>query len=68
MSLNQSNEITVKLKCELNEIYSILEEKGFKIVDEFSMEDAYFVPKVLNLDDMSTRNILSNAVIVRNIV
>ena len=34
MSLKESNEITVKIKCELNEFYKIVKEKGFKIIDK----------------------------------
>ena len=30
MSLKESNEITVKIKCELNEFYKIVKEKGSK--------------------------------------
>lgn len=30
MSLKDSNEITLKIKCELDEFYNIVEEKGFK--------------------------------------
>lgn len=65
MSLKQSNEITVKLKCSLNEMYTILEEKGFKNLEEFSMEDTFFVPKDLKLKEMSTRDIISKAILVR---
>lgn len=65
MSLKQSNEITVKLKCSLNEMYTILEEKGFKNLEEFSMEDTFFVPKDLKLEEMSTRDIISKAILVR---
>lgn len=68
MSLKESNEITVKIKCELQDFYKILEEKGFKIVDRFSMDDAYFVPGELDLDKTNTREILSKAVLVRDIV
>lgn len=32
MSLKESNEITIKIKCELREFYKIIEEKGFKKV------------------------------------
>jgi len=63
-----NNEITVKVKCELNELYKILEEKGFKIVDKFSLNDTYLVPETLKIEEMSTREILSHAVIIRNIV
>lgn len=68
MGLKESNEITVKIKCDLNEFYDILKDKGFKVTDKFSMDDAYFVPKEIDLDKMSTRDILSKAVLVRDIV
>ena len=67
MNLKESNEITVKMKCELNEFYKIVEEKGFKVVDKFSMDDTYFIPETLNLDKMKTREIISKAVLVRDI-
>ena len=68
MSLKQSNEITLKIKCQLIEFYKIAEEKGFKIVDKFSMNDTYFIPANVNLDKTNVRNILSKAVLVREIV
>lgn len=67
MSLKEGNEITVKIKCELNEFCDILEDKGFKIVNMFSMCDTYFIPKILDSENMSTRDILSKAVLVRDI-
>lgn len=68
MSVKESNEITVKIKGELSKFYEILEQKGFKIVSEFSMDDTYFIPRTLNLEEMSIREILSKAVIVRDII
>lgn len=68
MGLKESNEITVKIKCEINEFYKIVEEKGFKIDHKFSMDDTYFIPETLNLDKMTTREILSKAVLVREII
>jgi len=62
------NEITVKVKCELNELYKILEEKGFIITDKFSLNDIYLVPERLKIEEMSTREILSHAVIIRNVI
>lgn len=67
MSLKENNEITVKIKGSLNEFYKIIEGKDFKIAHEFSMNDAYFIPETLNLNEMSTREILSKAVLVREI-
>ena len=63
-----NNEITVKVKCELKELYKILKEKGFKIIDKFSLNDTYLVPENLKIEEMCTREILSNAVIIRNII
>lgn len=68
MSLKESNEITLKIKCELNEFYKIIEEKGFKIIDEFSMDDTYFIPKEVDLDKTDIRDTLSKALLVRDII
>ena len=65
--MEESNEITVKIKEKLDKFYQIIEEKGFKIRDEFSMNDTYFIPQNLNLDKMTTREILSKAILVREI-
>lgn len=67
MGLKENNEITVKIKCNLDELYNILEKKGFKIVDKFSMDDAYFVPNEIDLDKTNSREILMKAVLVRDI-
>ena len=63
-----SNEITVKIKCGLNELYKMLEEKEYRIVDEFSLNDTYMIPKALEIEKMSVREILSHAVILRNVI
>lgn len=68
MGLKESNEITVKVKCELEELYKILEEYGFKALHKFSMDDYYFIPESLNLNQMSVREILAKAVLIRDIL
>lgn len=45
MGLKECNEITLKIRCELDEFYKILEEKGFEIMDKFSMNDTYLYLK-----------------------
>lgn len=62
-----ANEITVKLKCSLENIYEMLENKGFKIVKKYYMDDTYFIPKSLALREKTTREILTGAIILRNI-
>ena len=63
MGLKENNEITVKIECNLDELYNILEKKDFKIVDKFSMDDAYFVPNEIDLDKTNSREILMQAVL-----
>lgn len=60
-----SNEITVRLKCSKEEIYKVLEQKNFNIVDYFTLDDTYFIPKDLNMKHMSCREILSKAILIR---
>ncbi len=65
----KKNEITVKIKCELDEFYKILKEKGFKEVKAFTLDDTFFIPSKVkeDIDKLTTRNILSKAVLIRNI-
>lgn len=67
MELVNSNEITVKIKCELNELYKILKKKEYKIVDKFFLDDIYFISKDIDITNISTREILSKAILVRKI-
>lgn len=62
------NEITVKLKCSIKEISEILENKNFTIIKKFILNDTYFIPKELELNTMSYRDILGKTIILRNIV
>lgn len=63
-----NNEITVRITCSIQEMYNILENKGFNIIDEFSLNDTYLIPKDLKTEQMSSREILSNAIIIRNVI
>ena len=65
--VKMSNEITVKLKCSIKELCNLLENKGFRIVVKYILDDTYFIPKELDLKDMSNREILSRAILLRDI-
>ena len=54
-----SNEITVKLKCTVEEICKILESKGFQFVERYLLDDIYYIPNTINIKNMSERDILS---------
>lgn len=67
MDQKDNNEITVKVTSSKEELIQILEKKGFLPGNSFSLDDYYFVPNDLDLKKMTTRDILSKAVIIRNI-
>ena len=67
MEKKNSNEITVKIKGDINEFYSDIKNKGFKNIDHFNLDDTYFIPKDLKLENMTTREILSKAVLIRQV-
>lgn len=62
-----NNEITVKLKCSIKEICQILKEKGFQFVEQYLLDDIYYIPNAINIKNMLEREILSKAIILRNI-
>ncbi len=62
-----SNEITVKLKCSIENFCEILQNKKFKLVEKYLLNDTYFIPKNLNISKLTPREILSNAVLLRDI-
>ena len=67
MSISKENEITVKIKGSLENLNKILKEKGLKITNKFTIDDTYFVPEKLNLEQMKTREILSKEILVRKV-
>ena len=62
------NEITVRIKCDINDFCEILKNKGFKDVDRFSLDDTYFVPTDIDINKTLPREILKNCVLIRNII
>lgn len=62
-----SNEITVKLKCSIEELSKLLESQDFKIVGKYFLNDTYFIPNELKTEEKTPREILSQAVLLRDI-
>ena len=67
MSIKQENEITIRILCSKEELIKHLEEKGLKKGRKFRLNDHYLIPKKLKIEELTVREILSKAVIVRNI-
>ena len=67
MPIKQENEITIKILCSKEKLIKHLEEKGLKKGRRFRLDDHYLIPKTLKLEELTVREILSKAVIIRNI-
>ena len=67
MPIKQENEITIRILCSKEELIKHLEEKGLKKGRRFRLDDHYLIPKTLKLEELTVREILSKAVIIRNI-
>lgn len=68
MAIKEENEITLKVNCSNDELLRQLLNKGFKKNRTFSLDDYYFIPKDLDIENMTTREIISKAVLIRYIV
>lgn len=62
-----SNEITVKVNVSIKEMQEILIDKGFKLSDEFTCEDNYFIPSNLDIKKKEIRDIIKKAIIIRKV-
>ena len=56
MPIKQENEITIRILCLKEELIKHLEEKGRK----FRLDDHYLIPKILKLEELTVREILSH--------
>ena len=67
MPIKQENEITIRILCSKEELIKHLEEKRLKKGRIFRLDDHYLIPKKLKAEELKVREILSKAVIIRNI-
>ena len=69
MGMKQENEITMRVICSIDELCTILENKGFKVIDKFTMDDKFMIPNTLKnkLNDLTSREILKDAILIRDI-
>ena len=69
MGIKQENEITMKVNCGISELCKILEDKGFKVVDRFTLNDIFMIPNTLKskIKELTSREILKDAILIRDI-
>ena len=61
------NEITVEVNTSYEDLDKILKEKGFKIVEEYTVDDIYMLNKNIDISKLNKLEILSKCVLIRNI-
>ena len=61
-------EITVEINTSYEELDKILKEKGFNIIQEYTINDTYMINKDIDLSKLSKLEILFNCVLVRDII
>ena len=67
MGVKKSNELTLRIKGDIESFIKNLENNGFEKGETFTLDDYYYIPSNLNINDLSTREIIAKAIIVRNI-
>lgn len=67
MALKEDNEITVKINATKKQMLDLFNLKEFELKNIHYLEDFFYVPKTLNIKNMTTREILSNAVLIRDL-
>ena len=61
------NEVTVRVTCSESELIKYLIKEGFKAGRTLSLDDYYYIPSKLDIQNMTIREILSKAIIIRYI-
>lgn len=62
------NEITVKLSCDLPEFFEFIKKENYKEILKFTLNDNYMIPNDLDIENLTIREILSKAILVREII
>lgn len=62
-----SNEITLKIRGSMEKFKGILQEKGFVEKEHFILYDVFMIPENLKIEELSTREIISKAIIIRKV-
>lgn len=62
-----SNEITIELKCSIDEIQEILINKGFELIDKYEMNDIFYISNDVDMKILAPREILKSYMIIRNV-
>ena len=63
--MKDSNEITVKIIGKMDEFIDNLKSKDYKMEKHFILDDTYITPSDLDIEKLSTRDIISKSILLR---
>lgn len=66
--MQMEKEITVLVNSDYETLQEDLYEKGFKIEEEYNLNDVYMLDERVDISNMNYLDILKNCILVRNIV
>lgn len=64
---SENNEITLKIKGSAADLITYLKAREYKMKEKFHLYDTYLVPDSLDLKNMTSREILAKALIIRRV-
>lgn len=64
---SENNEITLKIKGSAADLITYVKARGYKMKEKFHLYDTYLVPDSLDLKNMTSREILAKALIIRRV-
>ncbi len=62
-----NNEVTLKIKGSIETFKNLLLKKGYNETEHFILYDIFMIPEFLEIGQLSTREIISNAIIIRKV-
>ncbi len=62
-----NNEVTLRIKDSMEHFRKELELKGYKEIEHMVLYDTFLIPEMLDLEKLSTREIISKALIIRKV-
>ena len=65
--MKKNNEVTLRIKGNIENFKEKLIEKGYEEFGHFILNDIFMIPNNLKISEMSTREIISKAVIIRKV-
>ncbi len=65
--MKNNNEITLKIKGSMESFKKDLEKKGYKETEHFILYDTFMIPENIEMEKLSTRDIISKAIIIRKV-